>query len=356
MSRWLVSRADEAWSLRPTLSGLTSGEGLIKQAKDHQGPLLAVESEFADLDQHVPRPLEPLHRVPAGVGRARLWVPTKSDPLYCDDAYISIIGHTTLSDLKEKLNTNEVENGLVNRFMWMNVYRDGELPEGGDFEALTQALGPLVNRLIDAVNHARTHKAFDHPCKKTPRAKEFWDHLYRTYLKTPKTGLYAKATVRAAPNILRLATIFMALDMKILIDVTHIEAGLAFWDYCDTTAAHIFGNPRDDGNMAKLIAFIEPLPKGATRTTINRRDSTAGSGPTSSTPFSSRRKAPACSSIGPSRPSARTAMYGCIGDIPEALGGGLLRNLNFVASQLGNPYRRNNYGKVVSRLARKLAL
>jgi hypothetical protein len=272
VARWIVGQCDPEWANQPILSGITSGEGLILQIKEHTGPLLAVETEFARTLTNASREHSSLSAVlrQAWDG-SHLWVPTKNDPLYVDDAYFSMIGHTTLSDLKQKLKQNDVENGMVNRFLWMNVYRDGELPEGGDFDSLVQCLSPHLGHLSLAVDRARADSRFHKPFRKTTKAREFWDQLYRGPLAEPRTGDYAKATVRAAPLILRLAVIYAVLDHSFVIDVPHLEAANAFWRYCDATAAHVFGDPRNDENMSRLAAFVETMPAGVTRTEINRR-------------------------------------------------------------------------------------
>ena len=70
---------------------------------------------------------------------------------------------------------------------------------------------------------------------------------------------------------MRLALIYAVLDRSTVIEVEHLESAMAFWNYCDATAAHIFGNPHVDGNMARVIAVLEATPEWMTRTEISRR-------------------------------------------------------------------------------------
>ncbi len=53
---WALGRTNPDWTAKPFLSGMTSGEGVIVEAKELQGQVLAVETEFApDHHEHEPR-------------------------------------------------------------------------------------------------------------------------------------------------------------------------------------------------------------------------------------------------------------------------------------------------------------
>lgn len=272
VAQWMLARCDPDWADRPILSGLTSGEGLIDQVRENDGPVLAVESEFARVLTNASRDYSSLSSVlrQAWDGR-RLYVATKNNPLFVDNAYFSLIGHMTVSDLKAKLTSNDLENGMANRFLWMSVYRGGELPEGGDFDEVERALGPLIKPVTEAIDLAKFEKSFDRPVGKTARAKEYWKALYTGPLKQVKTGHYAKVTVRAAPLILRIALIYAVLDRCKQIDVPHLEAAKAFWDYCDATCAHLFGDPKKDDELAKVMEALKKNPAGLTKGEICRK-------------------------------------------------------------------------------------
>lgn len=270
--RWLLCQSDPDWPDRRILGGLTSGEGLIEQIAEADGNLLAVESEFARLLTNASRDHSSLSAVIRQAWDGPLLsVPTRNNPIYCSNAYFSLIGHMTISDLRAKLCDNDLSNGMANRIVWVNVYRDGNLPEGGDFDAVSQALSPLVPDLMRAANHGQKDMAFERRVRKTPRARELWRELYEGPLSEVRTGDYAKVTVRAAPMILRIALIYAVLDRCTAIDVPHVEAAKAFWDYAEGTAAHLFGNIRDDTDLAKVIAALGGIPAGLTKGEINRK-------------------------------------------------------------------------------------
>jgi DnaB-like helicase N terminal domain/Protein of unknown function (DUF3987) len=269
--RWALGRCDDEWANKPPLSSMTSGEGVIRFIRDHPGPVIAIETEFDGLLARMRREGNSTSAVlrDAWDGPS-LGVPTKNDPIFVDDSYLSVIGHITESDLVMRLKQNYIDNGVVNRFLWVNVFSDGVLPEGGDFESIEQALSPYFRDLIRAVNFAKTERFLEKPIRKTRAARELWSHLYCGELRRPKGGNYAKATIRAAPLIMRMAVIYCMLDRAREIDVGHLEGGLAFWRYCDGTAAHLFGDVKTDDHLPKIIAHLESSPRWLSRTQINR--------------------------------------------------------------------------------------
>lgn len=270
-SHWLLSFCDEKWARTPPLSGSVSGEGVIEKANDSDDPMLFVEEEFGRVLVGAGRDGNTLsHVLRLGFDGRPLSLLTRKDSLYAAQSYISFIGHITYSELKKLITQNDIENGLVNRFLWMHTFRSRSLPEGGDFFSVRQALGPFVEQLIWAVDFARHDRGLDVPYMRTKEAKELWKPLYED-LTRPLPGYYGNAVERRAPIVTRIAMIYAVLDRSHYIDVKHIEAALAVWRYCDSTAAHIFGAPKKDARLAKLTEILDSAGNGLTRTEINRK-------------------------------------------------------------------------------------
>lgn len=272
IAKWLVARCEPEWDASSSGGGLASGEGLIDRVRVADGPVLAVETEFARLLTNANREHSSLSAVIRQAWDGPVMaVVTKNNPIFVDNAFVSIIGHMTASDLRAKLRANDLENGMANRFLWVHVYRDGLLPEGGDFDSVTQVLGPLVPELQRAVDFARADSAFRNPMPKTVKAKEYWREFYHGPLNAIRTGKYASLTVRAAPMILRMAVIYAILDRSRMLDVPHIEAARAFWDYCDQTVAHLWGDPQLDSELRKVMETLKAIPAGLTKGELNRK-------------------------------------------------------------------------------------
>jgi hypothetical protein len=275
VTQWLLNRCDDDAKTRRTVSGLTSGEGLIAYCDQAGAPILAVETEFVRLLTNMGRENNSLSSVlRQAFDGPRLEVATKNNPIVCNDSYFSLIGHTTQSDYKAKIHQVSIDNGLVNRMMHMNVYRARRLPEGGDFESVRQALEPLTADLALSIGFAKFDRALDRPMRKTEAARVYWSELYHGPLSEPRTGDHAKVTIRAAPIILRIAVIFAVLDRDYEIDVRHIEAARAFWDYCDQTSAFLFPCRAVDADGARVLKAIDAddaRTHGLTPAEISRR-------------------------------------------------------------------------------------
>src|SRR5262249_50645564 len=133
----------------------------------------------------------------------------------------------------------EAANGFGNRFLWVCVKRSQLLPRGGMYPA--QALQPLVELLTLASFHARTVAQM----RRTPAAEDRWEHIY-TALAEGQPGLLGAITARAEAQVLRLSCLYALLDKTDLVDVPHLNAAYALWQYCEASAHYIFGDVLGD--------------------------------------------------------------------------------------------------------------
>jgi hypothetical protein len=75
-------------------------------------------------------------------------------------------------------------------------------------------------------------------------------------------------TARAAPQVLRIAELFAALERTNQIGPKHLEAALAIWDYADRTCQWIFGSILGDQHADDILLGLRSA--GAmTRTQIS---------------------------------------------------------------------------------------
>jgi len=76
-------------------------------------------------------------------------------------------------------------------------------------------------------------------------------------------------TARAEAQTIRLAMIYALLVGKRQIDVAHLKAGLAVWNYCRDSAEHIFGDATGDPVVDEIVRALKAAaPDGITRNTI----------------------------------------------------------------------------------------
>ncbi len=271
VTKWLLRQCDPQWLEKPPLSGLTSGEGLIKYVQDNQGTGFALETEFGRLMANANREGNTLtHVMRQAFDGDDLSVPTRKDGLFVPGPHFSFIGHVTYNEFRARKTEGDIENGFINRFIFMHTYRVGELPEGGNLDGARQAVAGYVRRIVDSIAFARSNEMLSHEYRHDGPAREMWAPIYSELTRT-LPGLYGSAVQRRAPIVRRLAMIYAVLDQKRCIQIPHIQSALAFWDYCDQTALHIFGDAKQDKKLAKLMGLLNDAPAGLTKTQINRK-------------------------------------------------------------------------------------
>lgn len=276
--RRLLFLADQHWVQHCVSEGnLSSGEGLIWAVRDplkgRRGEsddpgvadkrLLVIESEFAAALKVMRREgniLSPVVRQAWDSGN--LAVLTKHSPAKATDAHISIIGHVTKGELLRHLDETELGNGFANRFIFASVRRSKYLPEGGDLQE--SDLDSMAIRLAGAAAFA----AHAGEMQRDSQARELWRAVYPS-LSEGKPGLLGAITSRAEAQVMRLALIYALLDCSNAINVGHLLAALALWDYSEASANYIFGDATGDPVGDTILRGLAKAPEGLTRTAIS---------------------------------------------------------------------------------------
>ena len=244
--------ADETWAGDRIKGGLSSGEGLINEVRDpvqkwnaEQGKyeivdpgatdkrLMIVEPEFAGVLSVAERPgntISPLIR--RAWDGDKLQTITKNSPLCATGAHISMIGHITEDELRARITRTELANGFANRFLFALIRRSKELPFGG--AVIDSEILDLGNRLTSIVEKIKPVGRV----KMNTAARQKWQDIYSAL----------SAEQHGQP---------------------HLRAALAVWEYCDASAAHIFGNALGDPVADDILrALQQAAADGMTRTAI----------------------------------------------------------------------------------------
>ena len=271
----IFTEVDPDWASDRIVSGLSSGEGLIwsvrdrdpaSRGKDDQDApdkrLLVLEAEFASVLKTVARDgntLSPVVRC-AWDGKP-LQALTKNSPARATGAHIAIVGHITADELVRLLNATEAANGFLNRFLLIAVRRSKLLPEGGSIDQVDWE--PLLTRLRGALAHARHagRLSFD------DAARQRWWDLYPT-LTEPNDGLTGAVCARAEAHVVRLALLYALLDRARAIELAHLEAALALWDYAHASARLVFGDALGDPLADEIYRALLDEPDGLTRSQL----------------------------------------------------------------------------------------
>jgi len=278
----IIRFADECWSDQRVKGGLSSGEGLINEVRDPvekwnakekvsetidpgiaDKRLMIFEAEFASALSVCERhgnTLSPLIRKAWDGGK--LATMTRTAPLCATGAHISIIGHVTVDELKARLTRTDAANGFANRFLFPLVKRSKELPFGGELtDSQIQYLGERVRKMVGSAQAVGRVTLTD-------AARSEWARVYSA-LSADRPGLLGSITARSEAQAMRLAMIYALLDGEAQIDLHHLRAGLAVWEYCEASAAHIFGDSLGDPIADDILRSLRQAgAAGMTRTAI----------------------------------------------------------------------------------------
>jgi hypothetical protein len=281
-ARSVFTEADAQWVEDRIRGGLSSGEGFIDpirdavqkwNAKEQQFEvidpgvtdkrLMVVEAEFAGALTAMERPGNTLSvMVRKAWDGHKLATMTRHSPIKVTAPHVSIIGHSTQDDIRAGLTRTDAANGFANRFMFACIKRSKTLPHGGNLSPET--IQALATRIKKAVEHASKAGRLT----MTPEARETWEAVYPT-LSAGQAGLLGAITARGEAQVIRLSLIYALLDGADHIDVPHLKAALAVWEYCEASAAYIFGNALGDPVADEIsIALQHAGRDGMSRTAI----------------------------------------------------------------------------------------
>ena len=252
-----------AWKPGP----MSSGEGLINNIRDSTGEddpgvpdkrLLIVESEFAASLRAMRREGNTLSAtLRTGWDGKDLEPLTKTQPIKATGPHIGIVGHITEAELKTQLGHVEIFNGFANRLLWWCVRRQRFLPLArGLSDADAQRLGNLLSDQLTAAQGIERMEF-------SPEARRAYEAAYES-LTCDHGGLYGVVTSRAEVQVIRVAMIYASLDGSDTIELPHLEAALAVWDYCDASAKRLFGNISIDSLDGRLCQILKNGPKSTT--------------------------------------------------------------------------------------------
>jgi hypothetical protein len=283
-----LASVDEAWAKDRIQGGLASGEGLIhavRDARSERRPIMekgrcagyetvetdagvsdkrlqVVESEFARVLKVMSREGATLSTIIRQAWDGpNLRAMAKQAGATATGAHISIIAHITPEELTRQLEETEAASGFGNRFLWICVKRARFLPDGADVSGVDFA--QLLDRLSKAASFARRVGAM----KRDPEARDLWRAEYPR-LSTGRPGLLGAMLSRAEAHVLRLSMLYALADASADIRLPHLEAALALWDYCERSAAFVFGDKLGDPTADELLRALRATPDGMSRTGI----------------------------------------------------------------------------------------
>ena len=269
--------------------GLSSGEGLIWAVRDpiyrvkkprkgeecsfddpeleledpgiNDKRLLCVESEFGQTLQNLKREsntLSPVLRL-AWDGSECLQSLTKTSKAMATGAHFSMMCHITKEELMRIFDEVEKANGLSNRILWFCVRRSKYLPLGEPTP--TDVLNELSAKLAEAITFATKQNeiTMDETTKKA------WCSIYPALSDGGDGGLAGAALARGPAHVRRLMMLYALLDCSAVIQITHLSAAIAVWEYVQRSAKYIFGSDDViDETMRKVVDCLQSGRKSQT--------------------------------------------------------------------------------------------
>ena len=266
--RAIFQVVEPIWVIERMQGGMSSGEGVITAVRDAQWVtkkgiseladpgvddkrLLLYEPEFSSVLAKLNLEGNILSRIvrDAWDCREMLGTMTKHNPTRATRAYISVVGHITITELQRRLDETAMANGFANRFLLGCIRRAQMLPHGGNFQAHErERLGRCTKEALEAAR-PRAEVGM------TAAARERWTAEYPA-LTASGDRLTDHMTARAEAQVIRLALIYALLDQAGAIDVAHLEAALTLWRFCKASSDYIFGELTGDAPADAILRAL----------------------------------------------------------------------------------------------------
>jgi len=173
----------------------------------------------------------------------------KNNAASCLEPHLSIAADTTVTDLSVNLDQADRNNGFANRFLWVFVHKNRELPMGGEPLDWTEE----IQELRQAVGFTQQQKRIF----MDKQARDYWTRTLYSKLEAEVPGLVGALTSRASAHTIRLALLYAMLDKSDHIRLEHLEAAESLWQYCEDSVQTIFGDlltPEQQQILDYLIA------------------------------------------------------------------------------------------------------
>jgi uncharacterized protein DUF3987 len=274
--RALLKDLDPDFEKLNLATGLSSGQGLIYNVRDERPAvgdkpgdpgvrdkrLLVTEAEFASALKQLGREgntLSPNLREAWDAYQLRTLV--KGDPLRASEPHISLLAQITPDELRRYLGDSSLWNGFANRFLFVWTDRSQLLPFASYPDS--QRERSAIERLHQAIDRARK---IGEITQFTADGRKWWGDQYKI-LATERPGRLGGATSRGAAQVRRIALLYAALDGADVLDLQHLTAADACWQYAAESAAYIFG----DSALSPKVQALDHALRAAGADGLDRR-------------------------------------------------------------------------------------
>ena len=286
-----LRKLNEAATPQVHRGGLSTREGLVylihdgfKEGKEevppiHDKRLFVIESEFANVLAQSKRDGNTLSAALRDCFDGVSMRPaTKTARLWATDPHAGITAAITPSELLGSMAARELTNGFANRFMpiWAERTKMVAFPIATRQEDV-DALAVRVLEVLEFCGSERWTENDTMRIELSPDARKRYAKLYLGELNDNSAGERINALIeRRAPMLLRMAMLFALCDRKVIVEVHHIDAALAWVRYSVDSVKFIFASAADEADAAetddtaqKIVIFLRDHGQ-ATRSGITK--------------------------------------------------------------------------------------
>ncbi len=239
-----------------TVSGLSSGEGLIERIRDEgteDKRLFVVEPEFTSVMARSKREGSTLAAVQRLAWDGRALAVLNRTQLKASASHVGIVGHITPREFRLRLAETDMAGGTYNRYLPLFVERSHLLaiPEGVS-EQLVTALAARLNASIEAASAAGRIQFGG-------EATQLWsDELYPEMVAADdEDQAHAEFTRRAAPYCLRISGLLAVLDGRRLIGKDDLHAAGALVRYAVASARYVLDRQARDPRLDRIRRAVD---------------------------------------------------------------------------------------------------
>ena len=253
--RSILEHVDPIWFGTRMLKGMGSGESIISFLKDEEGDvpkdkrLFVMEGEFATVLQVMGRQSCTLGSILRDAwDSVDLQNHCKDQSIKASAPHASLLAHITPTELKEKLTRNDAANGFLNRILLVYSARTKSLPNGGKPLYWDEEIATLqgIKEFAQGIGSmSRSHEA-----------NELWCSFYEELKGNIPSGLWGKAVTRGCAQVVRLSMIYALMDLSQTVDVGHLRAAKAVWDYCHASARWALEEYRLSGDAHRIYEAL----------------------------------------------------------------------------------------------------
>lgn len=242
---------------------LKSGKNKFVKGNDDKR-LLLMEQEFARLAGVSSRSGNPLSANLRLAFDSPLTLSSKSktNPDTVTKSHVSVITHVTPAELMRVLNHVEVQNGFINRFIFVESRPVDRIPRAKtpDWSKYPNLSGKFKKTLDRS-------RLFNGEMDWSDEVIPVYDKWYMSYNRPG--GSVGDILARTETHVCKLAMIYALLDCCIQIKPEHFAAALAVCDYSEQSARRIFGNTTGNQTADKIIKVLQMAGGKLTRTEVS---------------------------------------------------------------------------------------